>query len=270
MENEVLPATALDQRPSFLARNRDVFLGLIGGLAVLVAWQVTVWVGWVDPKFSSSPLGAIDGLSYLQESGNLWAPTFSTLQSVGLGMVISMAIGIPLGLVIGRSVVLHGLLEPLIGIMYSVPFVVFLPIIIFWFGIGDQARLVIVVWSAVFPLLINVISGARNLDANYMQVSKVFCAGRVRTLWSVALPGTMPYILAGLRQAVGRSLVGAIVAELFMGSEGLGYVVQAETANFKMDHAMAAIAVIALVAVVLTRGVAWLEGRLTFWSGSVG
>src|SRR4051812_9638382 len=109
MEKEVLPATALDQRPSFLARNRDVFLGLVGAIAVLVAWQVTVWVGWVDPKFSSSPLGAIDGLSYLQESGNLWSPTLSTLQSVGLGMVISMAIGIPLGLVIGRSVVLHGL-----------------------------------------------------------------------------------------------------------------------------------------------------------------
>jgi ABC-type nitrate/sulfonate/bicarbonate transport system permease component len=266
----VLPATAFDRRPGFVVRHRDVLLGLLGAFVVLFAWQLTVWAELVDANFSSSPLGVVDGLQYLNESGLLWQPTLDTLTSVALGMLISMAIGIPLGLVIGRSVVLHGLLEPLIGVMYSVPFVVFLPIIIFWFGIDDAARLVIVVWSAVFPLLINVISGARNLDSNYLQVSRVFCSGRLRTLWSVALPGTMPYILAGLRQAVGRSLVGAIVAEFFMGTSGLGYVVQSETANFQLDHSMAAIAVIAVIAVVLTRGVAWLEGRLTFWSASVG
>jgi ABC-type nitrate/sulfonate/bicarbonate transport system permease component len=269
-DDAILPATALDRRPGLFTRNRDVLLGFLGAFVVLLAWQLTVWADLVDPNFSSSPLGIVDGLGYLNDSGLLWQPTFDTLRSVGIGMLISMAIGIPIGLVIGRSVVLHGLLEPLIGVMYSVPFVVFLPIIIFWFGIDDTARLVIVVWSAVFPLLINVISGARNLDSNFLQVSRVFCAGRLRTLWSVALPGTMPYILAGLRQAVGRSLVGAIVAEFFMGTSGLGYVVQAETANFQLDHSMAAIAVIAAIAVVLTRGVAWLEGRLTFWSASIG
>jgi ABC-type nitrate/sulfonate/bicarbonate transport system permease component len=79
----------------------------------------------------------------------------------------------------------------------------------------------------------------------------------------------MPYVLAGIRQAVGRALVGAIVAELFMGTRGLGYVVQTQTSNFQMDDAMAAIVVIAVLAVVLTRGIAWLERRFTFWSGSI-
>src|SRR4029077_13021891 len=124
-----------------------------------------------------------------------------------------------------------GLTEQMISIMYSVPFVVFLPLVIFWFGIGQEARIVIVVWSAIFPLLINVIAGARNIPRDFLQVSQVFCASRSRTLWSVALPATLPYILAGVRQAVGRALVGAIVAELFMGTQGLGYVVQVETSN---------------------------------------
>lgn len=267
--SETRPATEFDRKPTFLARNKSLLLGLVGGLIVLVSWQVLVWTDVVDDRFSSSPLGAVEGLGYLAESGSLWEPTLSTLQSVGLGIAISIAIGVPFGLVIGRSSVLHGLAEPLISIMYSVPFVVFLPIIIFWFGIDDTARLVIVVWAAVFPLLINVVAGARNLDSNYLQVSRVFCSSRLKTLWSVSMPGTMPYILAGFRQAVARSLVGAIVAELFMGTEGLGYVVQTETSNFQMDHAMAAIGVIAVIAVLLTRGVAWLESRLTFWSGSV-
>jgi ABC-type nitrate/sulfonate/bicarbonate transport system permease component len=262
---EVLGAT-YDRRPSWYSRNKELVLGAIGLVVVLGAWQVCAALGVVDARFSSSPLGAAKGLGQLSSDGALWSGTLGTLRSVGLGMLISLVLGIPLGLVIGRSPVLHGLVEPLVGIMYSVPFVVFLPIIIFWFGIGDVARLVIVVWSAVFPLMINVIAGARNLDENYLKVAEVFCASRFRTLWSIALPGTMPYILAGIRQAVGRALVGAIVAELFMGSGGLGYVVQTQTSNFEMDRAMAAIVVIAVVAVVLTRGVAWLERRLTFWS----
>jgi ABC-type nitrate/sulfonate/bicarbonate transport system permease component len=265
-----LPATADTRRPGFMARHKTVLLGLLGAVIVLVAWQVCAQLNLVDSKFSSSPFGIVRGLKNLSDADSLWQPTLSTLRSVAIGMAISLALGIPLGLIIGRSSVVHGLLEPLIGIMYSVPFVVFLPIIIFWFGIAGEARLVIVVWSAVFPLLINVIAGARNLDGSYLQVSRVYCASRLRTLWSVALPGTMPYILAGVRQAVGRALVGAIVAELFMGTTGLGYVVQRQTSNFQMDNAMAAVAVIGVIAVVLTRGVAWVEDRLTFWSATVG
>jgi ABC-type nitrate/sulfonate/bicarbonate transport system permease component len=244
-------------------------LGLIGLVVVLGAWQLSASLNLVDSSFSSSPVGAIKALVKMATDGDLWPPLLSTLKTVGIGMAISVVAGIPLGLLIGRSHLLHGLTEPLVSIMYSVPFVVFLPIIIFWFGIGTEARIVIVVWSAIFPLLINVIAGARNLDTNYLQVARVFCASRSMTMWSVAFPATLPYILAGVRQAVGRALVGAIVAELFMGNEGLGYVVQLQTSNFQMDNAMAAIVVIAVLAIALTQGVAWIEKRFTFWSSSV-
>ena len=263
-----IPTSQHDRRPPFYERQKDVLLGLLGAFVVLAAWQVVVWLGIVDSRFSSSPLGAAKGIGHLTETGTLWGATASTLSAVALGMGISLVVGVPLGLVIGRSGILYGLAEPLISVMYSVPFAVFLPIIVFWFGIGDSARLVIIVWGALFPLLINIVAGGRNLDSNYLQVSRVFCASRLRTLWSIALPGTMPYILAGVRQALGRALVAGIVAELFIGSNGLGYVVQTETSNFEMDYAMAAIAVIAVVAVALNRGVAALENRLTFWSGS--
>ncbi len=259
-------AKTLDIKPNLWARHRELWLGLIGLLSVLVLWQLCASFGIVDASFTSSPFGALGSLGDSVSSGEIWPPVGSTLASVGIGMAITVIVGIPVGLVIGRTPVLYGLTEQMISIMYSVPFVVFLPIIIFWFGIGDEARIVIVVWSALFPLLINVVAGGRNLDANYLRVSQAFCASRFRTLWSVALPGTLPYILAGVRQAVGRALVGAIVAELFMGTDGLGYVVQLQTANFQMDAAMAAIVVIAIVAVVLTRGVAYLERKLTFWS----
>lgn len=254
------------------ARRRAIgsgWLGAIGLVVVLLAWQVSAWVGLANPSFTSSPIGALKALAGMIGDGSIWHPTLQTLESVFLGMLITVVVGIPLGLIIGRSRVLDGLTELVISIMYSVPFVVFLPIIISWFGIGSTARLMIVLWSAIFPLMINVIAGARNVDQNYLNVAKVFCASRGRTLGAVALPATMPYILAGVRQAVGRALVGAIVAELFMGSSGLGYVVQLQTSNFQLDKAMAAIVVIALIAVALTRAVAAVERRFTFWSASV-
>lgn len=251
-----------------LDRYLDPTLGVVGLLVVLTAWQLCASLGIVDANFSSSPLGALGALADSVRTGEVWAPVGSTLTVVAWGIGISIVVGIPFGLLIGRNRILHGLTDPLISIMYSVPYVVFLPILIFWFGIDAQARIVIVIWSATFPLLINVVAGARNLDANFLQVSRVFCASRLTTLVAVVFPATLPYILAGIRQAVGRGLVGAIVAELFMGSAGLGYVVQLKTSSFEMDDAMAAIAVIAIVAICLTRTIAWLEKRYTFWSGA--
>jgi ABC-type nitrate/sulfonate/bicarbonate transport system permease component len=249
-------------------RRLNLVLGVVGVAVVLAAWQASVAVGLVDENFSSSPAGAFTALVDSIRTGGVWAPLASTLEVVALGMAISVVVGIPAGLLIGRNRVLHGLTDPLIGIMYSVPYVVFLPMLIFWFGIGMNARIVIVVWSALYPLLINVIAGARNLEASHLQVARVFCASRLTTLRSVALPATLPYIFAGMRQAVGRALIGAIVAELFMGSAGLGYQVQLQTSNFEMDDAMASIAVIAVLAIVLNRGVGYLERRFTFWSGT--
>lgn len=247
-------------------RHLNAVLGAVGLIVVLGAWQLSATWGIVDANFSSSPAGAVAALVDTIRTGEVWAPLGATLSIVLWGMLVSVVAGIPLGLLIGRNKVLYGLTEPVISIVYSVPYVVFLPIIIFWFGIDAQARTVIVVWSALFPLLINVIAGARNLEPSHMQVAQVFCASRTLALRSVAFPATLPYILAGVRQAVGRALIGAIVAELFMGSEGLGYVVQLKTTDFQMDDAMAAIVIIAIVAVVLNRGVAYLERRFTFWS----
>lgn len=249
-------------------RYLNPILGVVGMAVVLAVWQICADTGVVDANLSSSPSGAFGALIDTFRSGDIWSPLGSTLAIVGWGMGISVVAGIPLGLLIGRNRVLYGLTDPLISIMYSVPYVVFLPMLIFWFGIGQNARIVIVVWSALFPLLINVIAGARNLDPSHLQVSRAFCASRLLTLRAVAFPATLPYILAGIRQAVGRALIGAIVAELFMGSQGLGYVVQLKTSNFQMDDAMAVIAVIAVVAIVLTHGVAYLERRFTFWSGT--
>jgi ABC-type nitrate/sulfonate/bicarbonate transport system permease component len=249
-------------------RRRDLILGVAGIVGVLGIWQLAGTVGFVDPDFSSTPTRTLAALIEMVRTGEIWGPTASTMKTIAIGVGLSIAVGIPLGLVIGRTPVLRELTDPWVSILYSVPYVVFLPIIIFWVGIGQGSRVVLVVWGAIFPLLINTIAAARNLDVNYLHVGRVFSASRLRTLRSIVFPATLPYVLAGVRLAVGRGLVAAIVAEIFMGTEGLGYVVQTETSNFDMDSAMAAITVIAVVAIALTRTVGYLERRFTYWSES--
>lgn len=249
-------------------RHSSALLGTLGGLIVLVAWQVCAATGVVDVSFSSSPIRIAREEGVLFGSGQIYPALAATGWELLWGLLITFAAGIPIGLVLGRSRILHDMTEPIVNVLYSVPYVLFLPIIIFWFGINDSSRVVVIVWAGILPLIINVTAGVRNINNDYVRVSTVFCASRIRFFASVALPATMPYILAGIRLAVGRALVGAIVAELFLASQGLGYFVQNQTSNFDMDAAMAGVVILAVAALLLNAGVRLIERRFTHWAGA--
>ncbi len=249
-------------------RHSTVLLGTLGVVIVLVAWQICASAGVVDISFTSSPIRIAQSEGTLFHSGAIWPVLGSTALELLWGLLISFVAGIPIGLVLGRSKVLHDMTQPLINVLYSVPYVIFMPIIIFWFGINESSRVVVIVWAAILPLVINVIAGVRALNSDYVRVSTVFCASRVAFFRTVALPATLPYILAGIRLSVGKALVGAIVAELFLASNGLGYFVQNATSNFDMDAAFAGIVILAVVALLLNWGVSLIERRFTHWAGA--
>ncbi|MGW4485318.1 ABC transporter permease [Amycolatopsis sp. NPDC004368] len=231
-------------------------------------WQLFSATGIVDVSFSSSPTRIVSSEIDLFGSGDIWPALGATGLELLWGLLITFVVGIPVGLVLGRSKILHDMTEPMVNILYSVPYVMFLPIIIFWFGIGDVSRILVIIWAAILPLIINITAGVRNLDSDYTRVATVFCTPRLRFFYAIALPATLPYILAGVRLAVGRALVGAIVAELFLASQGLGYFVQTQTSNFNMDNAMAGIVILAVVALLLNGAVRMIERRFTHWAGS--
>ena len=249
-----------------MRRHRSPLLGAAGVLILLVCWQLCVALGMVDVTLSSSPLRIANAEVHLFGGGKIYPALGATGNELLWGLVITFAVGIPLGLVLGRSTVLHDMTEPIVNVLYSVPYVMFLPIIIFWFGINNTARVIIIIWAAILPLIINITAGVRNLAHDYTRVATVFCTPRLKFFYIVALPATLPYILAGIRLAVGRALVGAIVAELFLASEGLGYYVQTQASNFNMDSAMAGIVVLAVIALLLNWGVRMIERHFTHWA----
>ncbi len=243
-----------------------VVYGTFGVAVVLIAWQLTAWLGLVNVTISSDPIRIIRAEISLFSSGQIWGPLGATAQEVGWGMLITLVISIPLGLILGRVTALYDMTEPIINVLNSVPYVLFLPVIIFWFGIGEESRILLVIWAATMPLIINTTAGVRNLNPDYLRVAKMCCAGRWTFYRSVLFPATLPYILTGVRLSIARALVGAIVAEFFLSGGGLGYFVQTATSNFDMDSAMAGIFIMAVAAVVLTRLIGRMERNFTHWS----
>ncbi|HVV21973.1 MAG TPA: ABC transporter permease [Pseudonocardiaceae bacterium] len=249
-------------------RHSSLLLGTLGVLVVLVAWQICASTGVVDISFTSSPFRIAQEEGTLFHSGQIYPALGATGLELLWGLLISFIAGIPIGLVLGRSKILHDMTEPIVNVLYSVPYVIFMPIIIFWFGINETSRVVVIIWAAILPLVINVTAGVRALNNDYVRVATAFCASRTAFFRTVALPATMPYILAGIRLSVGKALVGAIVAELFLASQGLGYFVQNQTSNFDMDAAFAGIVLLAAAALILNWGVGLIERRFTHWAGA--
>ncbi|HEX4224250.1 MAG TPA: ABC transporter permease [Pseudonocardiaceae bacterium] len=249
-------------------RHRSPLLGTLGVVIVLAIWQLCTSLGLVDVTFSSNPARIAVTEVHLFSTGQILPPLAATGWELLWGLLITFVAGIPIGLVLGRSRILHDMTEPLVNVLYSVPYVMFLPIIIFWFGLDSTSRVLVIVWAGILPLVINITTGVRNLNSDYTRVATVFCAPRRKFFVAVALPATLPYILAGVRLAVGRALVGAMVAELFLASQGLGYFVQNQTSNFDMDSAMAGIVILAVVALLLNWAVRAIERRFVHWAGA--
>lgn len=243
-----------------------LLFGAVGVIVLLAAWQICAVAGLVDIHISSDPSQVVHQEIHLFSTGQIWGPIGTTGTEVGWALAIIVAAGIPLGILLGRLPTLRQMTDPIVMLLNSVPYVLFLPIIIFWFGLGLDSRVIVVVWAGILPLIINTSAGVRNIDRDYLRVGTVFSVSKVRFFTSILLPASMPYILTGLRLAVARTLVAAIVVEFFLSANGLGYFVQNATSNFQMSTAMAGIVVMAVAALVLTRVIGTLERRIISWS----
>lgn len=253
-------------RAGWLRKYSSFALGSLGVLVVLVAWQLAAVTGIVDLRISSTPIEVASSLIQLFGSGQIWAPIGTTATEFGSAVAIIVVFGIPIGIILGRLTVLRKMSDPIISVLNSVPYVLFLPIIIFWFGLGEVSRVLVVVWAGILPLIINTSAGVRNIDQDYLRVGQVFCVPRVRFFWSILFPAAMPFIVAGLRLAIARALVGAIVVEFFLSSNGLGFFVQNAASQFDMSTAMAGIVVMAAAALGLSRLIGAIEHRVMSWS----
>lgn len=280
LARRVPPATAtgagehaeLFQRSLYqrLAENR-LLLGSLGVVGFLIVWEIAAAVGLLNPVFTSRPTGwSVRMVELLMNPDQgIYMHTLATLRTLFAGLLIAVVAGIHIGIITGWLPILDRLTSSMVAVMYGVPYIALLPVIIIWFGIGDTSRTIIVVWSAFFPILINTTVGVGNVDRDLIRVGRAFCASSGKIFTSIVAPASVPYVVAGLRLAIGRALVAAIVAEFFMASEGLGYFINARSNALDSNSAFAGLVILSAVGLVLVGVVARIEAHYGRWKESV-
>jgi ABC-type nitrate/sulfonate/bicarbonate transport system permease component len=249
-------------------RLEPAILGIAGIVVLLGVWEllpriITMNAG--TQLFFTTPSQIVGTLWGLFATGGIWKPLGVSASGFGLGLALAIVVGLPLGVLIGRSRVLNAMLDPFITAFNATPRLVFLPLVMLWFGLGLWSKVVIVFIGALFPILINTYEGVRNADRTLINVVRSFGASEWDVARLVMVPNAMPYIIAGLRLAIGRAVLGVVVAEFFGSESGLGVMMVQAAGRYQVDVVFSGLIVFAGLSLALTWMVQLLENRLSLW-----
>ncbi len=249
-------------------RYEPVILGTGSIVLLLLLWEaipalVTLSEG--TKLFFTTPSEIAGTLWGMFASGSVWKPLRVSASGFALGLGLAIAVGLPLGVLIGRSRTLNAMIDPFITAFNATPRLVFLPLVMLWFGLGLWSKVVIVFIGALFPILINTYEGVRNADRTLINVVRSFGAGEWAIARLVVVPNAIPYIVAGLRLAIGRAVLGVVVAEFFGSEEGLGVMMVQAAGRYQVDIVFSGLIVFAGLSLLMTAAVQVLENRLSRW-----
>ncbi|MGA7489188.1 MAG: ABC transporter permease [Xanthobacteraceae bacterium] len=231
---------------------------------ILVVWELGG--PFVNPIFFSYPSKIVAAAYHLTLSGELPYYTWQSLQVLFCGLALAVLVGIPLAVLMARVRPVDWALDMPINALYATPMAALVPLLVLWFGIHMEAKVIVVFLFAVFPILINTYQGVRECDQNIIEVARSFRVSEVQMWTQVLLPWSVPFIAAGIRLAIGRGLVGMIIAEFFTSISGLGYMITRYTHIFEMDKAFVPVLLLMILGVSMTAALKWAERRIAPWS----
>jgi ABC-type nitrate/sulfonate/bicarbonate transport system permease component len=261
-------ATASDVPARATARVPDAALPWLGVLTVLAVLELVVRAGLISGDYFPPPTTTSAALFRLLGDGGYWTAILHTLQGWAIGLAIATAIAVPVGLALGFSDLLYHALRPVVEFLRPVPSVALIPLAILVYGTGLQSKIFLVVFAATWPLLIQTIYGARDIDPLHLETARSFRARRRDRVLRVTLMGAVPYIATGLRIASATALILAITAELIIGSAGLGRSITIARQGGAVDEMYALIATTGLLGWLLNSLFATGERRVLHWHPS--
>jgi len=254
--------------PALRRRIESLALGTATIALVLVVWELLPHILPLQQGtrlFFSVPSRIFATLWQMFATGTIWGPLGVSATAFAIGLALAIAAGLPLGILLGRSATLNAMFDPFVTAFNATPRPVFLPLLMLWLGIGLWSKVAIVFFGALFPLLINTHEGVRNADKLLINVVRSFGA----TGWDVArlvvVPNALPFIVVGLRLAIGRAILGVVVAEFFGAQDGLGVVMVRAASSFNVDVVFAGLVLFAVLSLVMTGMVKLIEDRMSRW-----
>ena len=243
-----------------LMRSAMFLASLLAGLAL---WEI---VGrHTSPAFLVPFSETVARLSDLAVDRHLWSQFLDSATLFLTGFALAVLVGMPAGLLFARVRALRIGIEPYIMILYATPMVALIPFILSLMGFGFGPKVLVVFLFAVFPILYNTVEGARSIKPELIEVARSFRSGEWALWREVMLPYTLPYTMTGVRQAIGRGIVGMVAAEFFLSATGLGQVIMVASQNFDTGAVLGMILVIGLLGVGLTRIGQSIENRFARW-----
>ncbi|MDK7100921.1 taurine ABC transporter permease TauC [Klebsiella aerogenes] len=247
----------------------------VATLAVLLAiwWAVTA-LQLISPLFLPSPWQVLQKLLTIAGpqgfmDATLWQHLAASLTRIAIALVLAAIVGVPVGIAMGLSPTVRGILDPLIELYRPVPPLAWLPLVIIWFGIGETPKILLIYLAIFAPVVMSTLAGVKSAQQIRVRAAQSLGASRAQVLWLVILPGALPEILTGLRIGLGVGWSTLVAAELIAATRGLGFMVQSAGEFLATDVVLAGIAVIAIIAFVLELGLRALQRRLTPWHGEV-
>jgi NitT/TauT family transport system permease protein len=255
----------MSSRESFYKRYDGLLLGAISVLLVLGIWELIWELGWISPLFFSGPSAVAKQFRETLIRGTLLSDMAYSGKNFGIGFLLASFAGVVLGIIFGWYRWIRLLSNPFVNAFYSMPRIAMVPLIIMWFGIGMWSKVFIVFLFAFFPILVNTVAGVKALDPDLLRAARAYCATDWQIFTTVALPGSVPFILTGIRQGVSLGLIGVVIGEMFGGSEGIGFMVAYGGQTFQTDTLFVGVVVIAFAGILFTWLAERLERRFSRW-----
>jgi sulfonate transport system permease protein len=260
------PRSGQPATPPALPRvHRDTWLPWIVPAAVLLGWHLLSVTGALSASVMPGPAQVLDAAVELWRNGTLLTDILISLRRVFLGFALGSATGLVLGFIVGLSTLARGLLDRSIQMVRTIPHLALVPLMILWFGIGEEPRVLLVALGTLFPVYLNTMAGIRNVDPKLIELGQSYGLSRRELITSVVLPGALQPILVGVRYALGVAWLTLVVGETIASRDGIGYLVQNARELLRIDIIVLAILLYALagwLADFITRKI---EARVLRW-----
>jgi len=262
-------------QPTVLVERADLFSPLtallvkcrkLGSpLMCLVAWEVIVRLGLINPFFCPAPTSIVRELYTLAFTGELWMHLYDSVSRAVYGYFLASLLGVGVGLAVAGSRVMEALLDPLIELIRPVSTFAVIPIFFIWFGIGDVSKVLIITKACFFPIVLNTIAGIRGVDPKLIQAARSLGAEGF-TLWSrVLIPSALPVILTGMRVATSMSVTTLVGVEMLSADSGIGFMVIDAQRVFATEKMFAGILVLSALGFSFDRIARIIQHRVLAW-----
>ncbi|ASX11297.1 MULTISPECIES: taurine ABC transporter permease TauC [Aeromonas] len=251
---------------------RRLGISLLTLCALLALWWLVARLGLINPLFLPPPAQVLQQLVTLAGpqgfmDATLWQHLAASLQRILIALAAATLCGVTVGLAMGLSPTLRGMLDPLIELYRPVPPLAYLPLMVIWFGIGETSKVLLIYLAIFAPVAMATLAGVQGARQVRLRAARALGANRWQVLWYVIVPGALPDMLTGLRIGLGVGWSTLVAAELIAATRGVGFMVQAAGEFLATDVVLAGILVIALIAFTLELGLRALQRRLTPWHG---